>query len=368
MFRKVAWIAAGVAGLLAAGGVAAATAANATVAAPPVAVPHWHVVKTVQPAKTDFGATFTAVVATGKTTAWAFDGQGLTSPPTAWRLIGKAWTKVAFPGKKNEEVITAGASSPSDVWAFTDISGAGSRVLRWNGAKWSVVRTFTRQIGGASVVAGNDVWVFGEPITPGSGLGAWHYDGHAWKQVGKNLMGGSALSATDAWAFNGTNVDHWNGRKWASTSVKSLLPPVIPGPLNDPSVVDVLALSDGNVYAVGNGNDEDDGGPVVVLHYNGHKWAKVAQGLFGFGPGPQISYDGSGGLWLPISPNAGGLSYLAHYAAGKLTKATLPVSAPSITIAAVARIPGTTQQLAGGFTHGSGNLGANVVAVILQYS
>jgi hypothetical protein len=79
MSRRVAWIAAGVAGLLAAGGVTAASA-SATAAAPPVAAPHWHIVKSV---KTDSTGEFTAVVATGNTTGWAFDGFGAASGPTA---------------------------------------------------------------------------------------------------------------------------------------------------------------------------------------------------------------------------------------------------------------------------------------------
>ena len=106
----------------------------------------------------------------------------------------------------------------------------------------------------------------------------------------------------------------------------------------------------------------------MVLHYNGSKWAKVAQGNFGTGPGPQFSSDGSGGLWLPMSGPFGGPGFLVHYAAGKLTKATLPVSAATIMIGSVARVPGTTQQLAGGFTHAASNRGVRVVAVILQYS
>jgi len=362
MSRKVAWVAAGLAGLLAAGGATAATAASA----PPVAAPHWHIVKSV-PSK-DGSGDFTAVVATGKTTGWAFDGTGFSSPPTAWRRNGTSWTKfAAFPSKKNEEVFTAGATSPSDVWAFTDTFGAGSRVLRWNGAKWSVARTFSAEIDAASVVAGNDVWVFGfipEPGTPA--LGVWHYNGRTWTRVSKSLAGGSALSASNVWAFSQTSVAHWNGHGWTSTSVKALLPAKMQ--LNDPSVAGILALSARNVYAIGNGNAEDEGGPLVVLHYNGSKWAKVAQGNFGSGPGPQFSSDGSGGLWLPMSGPDGGPGSLVHFAAGKLVKATLPVGAPSITIGSVARIPGTAQQLAGGFTHAAGNLGAKVVAVILQYS
>lgn len=87
----------------------------------------------------------------------------------------------------------------------------------------------------------------------------------------------------------------------------------------------IYAQSAHSVYAIGNGNDEDDGGPTVVLHYNGHSWGKVAGGNFGYGtqPSQQIAPDGAGGLWLPM--------------------------------------PG------GGFTHASANPGVHVVAVILQY-
>jgi hypothetical protein len=365
MRGKRTFIAAAVAGLLTIA-VTAATAANAA-SAPPVAAPHWHVVKTV---KTDFTGGFTAVVATGKTTGWAFDGFDPKGGPTAWKRTGNTWVKVAFPGKSTEEVVTAGASSPSDVWAFTQILGAGSRVLHWNGHKWSVLKTFPRQINGATVVAANDVWVFGElGFSFSPALGVWHYNGHAWSQVSTSIQGGSALSATDAWGFNGTSVEHWNGHKWTATSVKTLLPAKLPSGLNDPAVAGVLAMSDKNVYAVGNGNAEDEGGPLVVLHYNGSKWSRVSPVTgFGSGPAEQFSSDGSGGLWLPMLGSEGGTSFLVHFTGGKLIKATLPVSAPKITIDATGRIPGTTEQLAGGFTHASGNRGVNVVAVLLQFS
>ena len=56
----------------------------------------------------------------------------------------------------------------------------------------------------------------------------------------------------------------------------------------------IIALSAKNVYAIGNGNAEDEGGPTVVLHYNGSKWAKVAAGSFGYGTtnagGSQIAF------------------------------------------------------------------------------
>jgi hypothetical protein len=330
------------------------------ITAPPATSPSWHIVKSV---KTGVNGGFTAVAATGKATGWAFGG---INRPAAWERNGSTWTKVAFPGKSGEQVVTAAATSPAEVWAFTD-AGARSRVLRWNGHKWSVVKTFPEPIGGASAVSGHDVWVFGQPGILGQ-LGAWHYNGRTWSQVSKNLDGGSALAADNVWAFAGTNVDHWNGRAWASMPVKNLLPPQ--QFLNAPAVTGIYAQSAGSVYAIGNGNRQDEGGPTVVLHYNGHKWSKVAEGSFGYGtqPSQQISPDGHGGLWLPMPGAAGAPSYLVHYAAGKLTKATLPASAQSINVESAARIPGTTQALAGGFTHAQNNPGLNVVAVILQYS
>jgi len=351
---RVGWIAVGVAGL---------------VFAHPVAAPRWHIVKSVKTGTND--QEFTAVTPTGKTTAWAFDGLGFPTRATAWRLAGKTWTKMtAFPSMANEEVVAAGATSPSDVWAFTEVVGLEARVLHWNGHKWSVSMTFNNPIDGASVQAGNDVWVFNTP-TPGmtgTGAGAWHYNGHTWKLTGNNIDGGSALSATDVWGFGGTNIEHWNGHHWYGTSVRALLPPAQRFGLNDPQLAAILALSDKNVYAVGNGNQEDDGGPMVVLHYNGHKWAKVAEGLNRFGPA-EISYDGNGGLWLALGTlNNSGDPTLVHYTHGKLIPAALPVNVATVNVDSVARIPGTSQQLAGGFTHASNNLGLQVVAVVLRYS
>jgi hypothetical protein len=350
-------IAAGIAGLLAVGGATAvAGAANATAGTPP----SWHVVKSVRSGP---NGDFTAMVATGRSAGWAFDG---INGPTAWQRHGGTWSRVSFPGKSGETVVAAAATSPSDVWAFTDV-GSGSRVLRWNGHAWSVVKTFPNPIGGAAVLASRDVWVFGQPGIIEQ-LGAWHYNGHTWSKVAKNLDGGSALAPDDVWAFSGTNVAHWNGRAWASTSVKSLLPRHVQ--LNFPGLTGIYAQSPDNVYAIGNGNRQDEGGPTVVLHYNGHRWSKVAEGSFGYGtfPSQQITPDGHGGLWLPMPGSFGAPSYLVHYANGKLTAAKLPASARQINVDAVSRIPGTTQILAGGFTHATDNPVSHRVAVILQYS
>ncbi|MGD0701690.1 MAG: hypothetical protein ABSA02_17615 [Trebonia sp.] len=362
--RKYGQAAAGAAGLLVIG---AATAGGAMAATSQAAAgPSWRIVKSV---RTGSEGQFTAVTATGRTTGWAFEGSDFNAAPAAYQFSGSNWRKVSLPANKDEQIVTAAATSPSDVWAFAQGFGTPSRVLKYNGRGWSVVKTFTGEIADATVLASNDVWVYGEKGISGfqPALGVWHYNGSTWRQVSKSIQGGSAVSATSAWGFNGVDVEHWNGAKWTATSVKSLLPAKNRSGLNDPAVAGILALSNNNVFALGSGNTEDEGGPLVVLHYNGHKWTRFAQGQFGSGPNPQFSYDGNGGLWLPMLGASGGTGYLVHYFNGRLTKAALPVAAAKITVSAVARVPGSTAQIAGGFTHTAGNLGGNVVGVVLKY-
>jgi len=352
--------AAGVAAVaLAVAGVATATASAVAATS---ASPSWHIVKRVHSGTTGI---FTAVVAVGKTGGWAFNG---VSGPTAWERSGSSWTRVAFPGRSDELVVAAGASSPTNVWAFTDGTTA-ARALRWNGSHWSVMRSFGRLIGGAVVLSPGDVWVFGEPFAPGGGLGAWHYNGHAWTKVtsGHGLEGGSGLSARNVWAFAGTKVAHWNGHTWVRTSVAALLP--AKQALNDPAVVGIVAQARNSVYAIGSGNREDEGGPTVILHYNGHSWRKVAQGSFGNGTSPlqQATSDGHGGLWIPMPGFDGQKSFMVHYLHGKLSKVPLPGGATRIDVVSVSHIPGTAQVLGGGFTHKAGNPSAGIVAVILQF-
>jgi hypothetical protein len=162
-------------------------------------------------------------------------------------------------------------------------------------------------------------------------------------------------------------VAHWNGSAWTRTSVASLLPSR--NPLNGPAVTGIYAQSADSVYAVGNGNQEDEGGPLVVLHYNGRTWSKVAEGNYGLGTQPlqQLAPDGNGGLWIPMPGFDGQSSYLLHYSNGTLSPVTLPVSSATINIDSVALIPGTTQMLAGGYTHAAGNDGNDVVSVLLEY-
>jgi hypothetical protein len=343
-----------------------AAAGTATAVAP---APAWRIAKSVG---SGHGA-FTAVVATGQQSGWAFGGDFTPgAAATAWRLGGGTWTRdSAFPGKPGETVVAAGASSPSDVWAFTQL-GSGSRVLHDDGTGWSVVKTFAAQIGGASVAGKDDVWVFGTGAFGSPPLGAWHYNGRTWQFTGVGLEGGSALSPASVWAFRGTQVYHFNGGRWAAAQLKSLLPAKML--LNDPAVTGVIAQSADDVYAIGNGDAEDEGGPTVILRYDGMRWTRAAAGEFGygtdgsFGGAQQVSPDGTGGLWLPMPGFDDQKSYIVHYAAGRLTPAALPGNPLGITVVSVSRVPGGRDQLAGGAIFKPLLPGVNQSAAILRYS
>ena len=356
------------AALIAATAIAAAGCGPAALAVPNLPRPSasaasWHVVKRIPSAGTN--GVFTAVTAAGRNGGWAFDGF---SNATAWERNGSTWTQVPFPSQNNETVVAAAATSPANAWAFTQEFGF-SRALHWNGHRWTVMRSFSRAIGGAVVLGPSDVWVFGTNELPGVNLGAWHYNGSTWSQVasGRGLQGGSGLSASDIWAFEGSDVAHWNGSTWSRSSLASLLP--AKQQLNDPMITGIYEQSRDSVYAIGNGQLQDEGGPLVILHWNGSAWSRVAEGNYGIGTLPlqQVSSDGHGGLWIPMPGYMGHKSYLLHYSAGQLTAAGLPGGPYRINVEAVALIPGTTDLLGGGLTHAFANAGSNVVAVILQY-
>src|SRR5262249_11743431 len=155
---------------------------------------------------------------------------------------GGTWTRAPFPGRNDETVLNATATSPHDVWAFTEgisihsATGLVSRVLHWNGRTWSVVKTFNDIISEGAETAPNDVWVFGEGLHDT----AWFFNGHKWTQEGSDVNGGSVLGPANAWGFTGTFVEHWPGHKWVATNVASLLPKKTRN--NSPQVTGILAL------------------------------------------------------------------------------------------------------------------------------
>lgn len=296
-----------------------------------------------------FGFGFAAVTATSTHNAWAF-GMNSSDREMAYQLTGSGWKKRTFP---NDEIINASATSASNVWAF-----GYEQALRYNGSKWSLVKTFPQPVSRGMAISSHDVWVFTGTTT------LWRYNGSSWSKskTRQRLYGGSALSPTSVWAYDGKTVGHWNGKSWSYTSVAHLLPRNTQ--ISISGLTGIYAASSRNVYAVGTGGRESVGGPLVVLHYNGHRWSRV-----GFsnsaGNSQSVVPDGSGGVWITEEHGIPGMSTIQHYAHGKLTKGRLPYTPAHLGLPVAAHMPGSTQTLAVGYTRKSDE--SKRTAVILRY-
>ncbi len=358
LLRKVA----GVTALLGAGLAPVASlgitpAANA--ATRPARSTDWHVVDTIRTSP-GHPSYLGAIVATGKTSGYVFQWAGGSSYPAAYERIGTTtWKEVSFPGESGERVVTAGATSPTDVWAFSGLANQGSRVFHLVKGKWTVVKTFRLPITSATVLSSKDVWVFGTADDSGTArLGVYHYNGHTWTRVSSALGDGYAVSDRDVWASTGASVANYNGKKWMATSLARLLP-------NDKNVKladGIIALSANNVYVLESDFIGDETATVYVLHYAGHKWSKVAEN-YGFGTG-SLSPDGRGGFYFTAYQHDGGSPALMHYYDGKLAVVAPFTAVSSTQVSHVTHIPGTTEQLVTAFTSSA----ARAYAQILQGS
>jgi hypothetical protein len=335
----------GLSGMLAVGSAATASAATA---------PTWNQLLSVKnnPVTSPFDSsavTFDAVVATGATTGWAFRSDRT----VAYERTGAAsWKQVAFPGGTGT-VEAAAASSPSNVWAAYDFAG-GSQINHWNGHSWSVVKTFPGYVNGLSALGAADVWVYGGVDTNDAGI--WHYHGGTWTEVSSTLQGGSALSDQDVWAYTGATIEHFNGRDWSATNVANLLPA-------NPSsrVAGIVAVSPEDVYATGFG---PHGAPLVVLHYDGSAWTKVASGSFQ--GGERLASDGHGGLWV-LAVN--GNQEVLHYTGGNLTVVNIPsATSQPVEPSSISLIPGTGGLLVGGYQYVTTSPSYTSNSLVLQYS
>jgi hypothetical protein len=317
--------------LASAAGVAVASAAWA--ATTPATLPSWHVLETVSGSSQDFGA----VVATGPASGWAF----VDNASYAYERTGvTTWKKVPYPGGNGVSIAAAAATSASDVWAFTNIAGTRSQAVELVRGKWTVRTTLGGYVNAVSVLAANDVWVFAFTAT-------YHYNGSTWAKAAGGASGGSALSASDYWltgASGQTTVTHVKNGTKVTFNLAGLLPAKTKIALDDPAVAGVYAASDTNVYVIGNGRAQDAGGPVVILHYDGHAWTKLAS--YPLGNPFDIAPDGAGGLWIPVGWAGGGT--ILHYSRGAITATALPSPGndESTHPDGVYRIPGTTHALA----------------------
>jgi hypothetical protein len=136
---------------------------------------------------------------------------------------GVSWSS-SFIGAPSETISAVSALAPNEVWAAA--SGPLPRVLRWNGATWSVVGTLPPigEMRDIWVRAANDVWIVG--VDDGTGLGrVLRYDGTSWSgtPMPNALHGVHGTSANDVWVVGGDEPPlpfngiwgHWDGSVWS---------------------------------------------------------------------------------------------------------------------------------------------------------
>ena len=131
----------------------------------------WRVVFTHHYGAATNNSVYAAVVATGKSDAWAFGVDNWVNPssgsPVAEHWNGSGWQSSTLPPGLTSTIYAASAASPSDVWAVTRFGGD---LLHWDGSTWSVAKALTGNgeltgvtaFGPADGASGNAVvWAYG---------------------------------------------------------------------------------------------------------------------------------------------------------------------------------------------------------------
>jgi hypothetical protein len=127
---------------------------------------------------------------------------------------GKQWKPAPNPSLVAGHVsFLSGVAAPSatSAWAVGGINrrnAAHALAVRWNGARWSVVRVNGPRLLGVSALAANDAWaVAGSGLSAGAGR-VMHWNGHLWTLATKldsrrGLGAVAEVTPTDVWAVGG---------------------------------------------------------------------------------------------------------------------------------------------------------------------
>lgn len=258
----------------------------------------------------DNASGFTVIVPTGARQAWAFGGTnpGGPSTPIAARWNGAALTPSRLPAGLTGFINDASAPATNDIWAAAQYGGY---VLHWNGLGWRIARRWPNgQITGLSAISASDVWVFGTAVDGSRTVGTWHFGGKSWLPVtgmAGSIYRASAVSHSDIWAIAanpaGPVILRYNGSTWWRVRTGPTLDGVQPQ--------DILALSSRDVWVAGDQLSRTGSPRLELAHWNGKRWARLANGMTAWtgrlAPGPD------GEVLLTATPaNASATGLIVH--------------------------------------------------------
>ncbi|MFE0131129.1 hypothetical protein ACFWY6_06045 [Streptomyces sp. NPDC059037] len=281
-----------------AAGAAAGTAPAAAAAA--AADPRWSALPVPAAAPP---VTVKDLAARGPGEAWATGYEHASDGlrPMLYRWDGRAWSRdTTFPGAGEPGWLGKVQFVGEEVWIFHNRGGEGE-ILRRSAegpAGWSAVplpQTLWTYQDFAAVPGA--AWVVGEDDT---GLKVLHYDGSGWTTQSAPdgvlyLMGITARTATDAWAWGdtstgaGTTVLRWDGTAWRDANVA--LPPN--------SNVHTILLEPYGRVTIGGSQYTDGVARTYLMTFNGHAWRSTYPPLGDTYTGAMVRGP-DGALWLPV--------------------------------------------------------------------
>ncbi|MFI0822730.1 hypothetical protein ACH4TX_45075 [Streptomyces sp. NPDC021098] len=248
--------------------------------------------------------------------------------PMLYRWDGTTWSRnITFPGADEPGWLGKVQYVADEVWIFHNRAGAGE-ILRRSAAGWSALplpqtlwtyQDFTAVPGAA--------WVVGEDDT---GLKVLHYDGSDWTTQSAPdgvlfLMGITARTATDAWAWadtsTGTTILRWNGTRWQDAKV----------PLPPNSNVHTILLEPSNRVTIGGSQYTDGVARTYLMTLGGHAWRTTYPPL-GDTYTEAMARGPDGALWLPVRSDRAFQSEYARLDGSRTTFSYGPQRADAIDV------------------------------------
>lgn len=255
--------------------------------------------------------------------------------PLVFRWNGRKWSRSPLPAGVKGVPGQANASSAKNVWmtvtgnpglfekymdrttavcpdgrraspaGATARAGANpSKVLRWNGRRWTVARTFKNAYVNEVVAFGpRNVRVYG---LDRKGPASWHFNGRTWRRAALPFLvtKAEAVSAREIWALArdrsspGTFLVRFDGTRW--TRVRPDAPSLAPA--RPALLLDLNVLGRDRLWLSARTTEGDPCSPEgetaeTQLHWNGRIWtAESPRTVQGFLLSGHAS-DGAGGLY-----------------------------------------------------------------------